>query len=242
MRKKKKIIIITLFLVFLMLGVMTTYLYNLKKQGKATAKCVKNINVKNSINRNNVNKIKEIDGLVKIKDIDSSIIEDLKYATENNFTKRKIYPYSICVLQKSTAEKLQRANAEFKSNGYRIKIWDAYRPVYVQKIFWNMVKDNRYVANPANGGSRHNRGTAVDMTLVNDNGVEIDMPSHFDDFSRNAWRNNRNMTKNQRINLDYMTSVMRKYGFNTLQTEWWHFDDVDYKKYPVIDVNIEKFK
>ena len=128
----------------------------------------------------------EIQGLVRVYDIDPTIVIDLRYATENNFTGKQVYPVSVCLLRKETARKLAAANAEFNKDGYRIKIWDAYRPPSVQKIFWELVPDERYVANPAQGGSRHNRGGAVDITLVDKGGREIEMPSDFDDFSEKA--------------------------------------------------------
>ena len=99
--------------------------------------------------------IREVNGLVNVSDMDSSFIFDLKYATKDNFTKTVVYPVNVCVLQKETATKLINANEEFKKLGYRIKIWDAYRPMYVQKIFWDLVGDERFVANPNKRGSRH---------------------------------------------------------------------------------------
>lgn len=185
--------------------------------------------------------IKESEGLVKIKDLDDSIIIDLRYASKNNFTGRKIYPLDICVLRKETAVKLINANSEFKKRGYVIKIWDAYRPIYVQQIFWDIVKDNRFIANPKNGGSRHNRGTAVDITLIDSKGKEITMPSKFDDFSINAYRYNANESKEVSENIKLLTEVMEANGFIALDEEWWHFDDCDYKMYPVIDVRLEDF-
>src|SRR3990167_4865629 len=130
--------------------------------------------------------IKEIDGLVRVQDIDPNIVLDLRYATENNFTGKKVYPVAVCVLRKEAAQKLAAANAELMKDGYRIKVWDAYRPPYVQRIFWNLVPDERYVANPDKGGSRHNRGGAVDLTLIDENGNELEMPTGYDDFSAKA--------------------------------------------------------
>lgn len=185
--------------------------------------------------------VREIEGLVKVQDLDSSIVIDLKYTDKDNFTGKKIYPVNVCVLRKETAEKLVKANEEFKKNGYRIKIWDAYRPPYVQQIFWDLVKDSRFVANPKNGGSRHNIGTAVDITLIDNSGKELVMPTKFDDFTVKAYRDNSNMSKEVRKNVDLLTEVMKKSGFIPLKTEWWHFDDSDSGKYKVIDVKLEKF-
>jgi len=185
--------------------------------------------------------ILKINGLVRIRDIDPDIVVDLKYATENNFTGRKIYPNDVCVLQEATALKLANANREFMEMGYRIKVWDAYRPVYVQKIFWEIVPDSRYVANPYNGGSKHNRGTAVDITLVDMEGNELEMPSGFDDFTGKGSRNSSNMSENARKNMELLTDVMVRNGFTTISSEWWHFNDSDSDKYGIIDVNLDEF-
>lgn len=101
-----------------------------------------------------------IDGFVRVTDLDPSIVVDLKYATTDNFTHQKVYPTNVCVLRLATAQKLAKANAQLQTMGCRIKVWDAYRPVSVQKIFWSIEPDTRFVANPSAGGSVHNRGCA----------------------------------------------------------------------------------
>jgi zinc D-Ala-D-Ala dipeptidase len=184
--------------------------------------------------------IREINGLVNVLDMDESLILDLKYATKDNFTGRVIYPAYVCVLRRETALKLTKANETFKSIGYRIKVWDAYRPMYVQKIFWDIVKDERFVANPNKKGSRHNRGTAVDVTLVDKFGREIKMPSEFDDFSEKAYRNYKSMDSEEKKNLDLLTEVMECNGFITIDTEWWHFED-GINRYEIIDEKLENF-
>ena len=185
--------------------------------------------------------IREVNGLVNVSDMDNSFIFDLKYASKDNFTSTVVYPVNVCVLQKETATKLINANQEFKKMGYRIKIWDAYRPLYVQKIFWDLVGDDRFVANPNKRGSRHSSGTAVDITLVAEYDREINMPSNFDDFSDKACRNYGGMNEEQRNNIDFLTDVMKRHGFITIDTEWWHFDDDNYRKYEIIDVKLECF-
>jgi len=193
---------------------------------------------------NSENKEKEIlkiNGLVRVQDIDPDIVVELKYATEDNFTGKRIYPHDVCVLREETALKLARANRELMEMGYRIKVWDAYRPVYVQRILWEIVPDSRYVANPDKVGSKHNRGTAVDVTLVDMEGNELEMPSGFDDFTGKGARNNNNMSENARKNMELLTEVMVRNGFTTISTEWWHFNDRNSDKYDIIDVNLEEF-
>lgn len=185
--------------------------------------------------------ILQINGLVRVEDIDPNIAIDLRYATTDNFTKQKIYPLNVCVLQKQTAEKLAKANAELMQMGYRIKIWDAYRPLAVQRIFWEIVPDSKFVANPDKGGSKHNRGTAVDVTLIDMEGNELEMPSGFDDFSGKGARNSKDMSELARKNMQLLTDVMVRNGFTTIASEWWHYNDSDSDKFDVIDVNLEEF-
>ena len=185
--------------------------------------------------------IKEINGFVLLSSLDEDIVIQLKYATTDNFTKKIIYPNTVCVLRKNTAGKLAKANTQLEKLGYRIKVWDAYRPVYVQKIFWDIVKDNRFVANPKTGGSIHNRGSAVDVTLVDRNGTELTMPSKFDDFSSNGYRSNSKITKEAKKNMDLLTKYMVASGFTTINTEWWHFEDSNSRDYKIADINLKLF-
>ena len=185
--------------------------------------------------------IQQINGLVRVEDIDPDIAIELRYATTDNFTKQKVYPLNICVLQKQTAEKLAKANAELMLSGYRIKIWDAYRPLAVQRIFWELVPDSKFVANPNKGGSKHNRGTAVDVTLIDMEGNELEMPSGFDDFSGKGARNSTDMSERAKKNMQLLTDVMVRNGFTTIASEWWHYNDSDSDKFEAIDVNLEEF-
>lgn len=184
---------------------------------------------------------KEIEGLIPISNYDDSFVIDLKYATEDNFTGKKVYNVNVCALQKSTLKKLMDANDEFRSLGYKIKIWDGYRPYDVQQYFWGIVSDSRYIANPNANGSRHNRGTAVDITLVDKKGNELEMPTKFDEFSPKAHRDNKNISKKAKENSELLTSIMIKHGFSIIETEWWHFDDVDSANYPLLNIPLEKF-
>lgn len=195
-----------------------------------------NINSKRSIDYS-----KEINGLVVVSNYDNSFVIDLRYATENNFTGKVVYKTNVCALQKITLSKLIAANDEFKALGYKIKIWDAYRPADVQKYFWSIVKDRRYIASPYVNGSRHNRGTAVDITLVDSKGNEIEMPTGFDQFNTSAHRDNPNISETAKNNLILLTEVMKKHGFTTIETEWWHYDDEDSNKYPILNIPLEAF-
>lgn len=185
--------------------------------------------------------VREVTCLVRVDHIDPTIVIEMRYATENNFTGKKIYPVHVCVLHKGTAAKLIAANAKVAKDGYRLKVWDAYRPPHVQQIFWDLVRDERYVRNPAKGGSKHSTGGAVDVTLVDSEGRELEMPTTFDDFSKNAWRSSSSWSAEARKNSDYLTRAMTEAGFETIHEEWWHFEDSDSAKYPIVNVKLEWF-
>ena len=180
-----------------------------------------------------------INGLADVQALDSDIIIDLRYADEDNFMNRQVYPdNSKAFLRRETAVKLIRANEIFKEDGYTIKIWDAYRPLSVQRIMWEHSPLPGYVAHP-DTGSKHNRGAAVDIALVDKEGNELEMPTGFDDFTEKAARDYPNHSPEAKKNMDYMTRVMVSCGFKGIRTEWWHFDDVDANSYPLLDVGLE---
>lgn len=192
-------------------------------------------------NENSSSEPIEIDGFVLISDIDSDILIDLRYTTTNNFTGKVVYPVNAAVLRKETALKLAKANTTLKSMGYKLKVWDAYRPLSVQQIFWDLVHDSKYVANPATGGSIHNRGCAVDVTLVDMNNNDIIMPSDFDDFTIKASRNNLSVSSEAKTNMNLLTNAMIESGFSTINSEWWHYNDIDYNNYNVTDMDLNLF-
>ncbi len=180
----------------------------------------------------------EYQGLVEVRDIDNTIEVELIYATEANFSEHVLYTLEVCLLRRQTADKLAAANAEFSENGYRIKVWDAYRPRSVQGLMFKHYPDPVFVADPA-VGSNHNRGTSVDVTLVDRYGNELKMPTKFDDFSEKASRNYADMTEEARKNVDYLTEVMIRHGFEPINSEWWHFNDSEMKNYDHLDISFE---
>lgn len=161
---------------------------------------------------------------VDLQQLIPTLVLDIKYATADNFTHTRLYDNSRAFLRRGTAEKLKRAADEVAQNGYCLKIWDAYRSPETQFKMWSIVPDSRFIANPNKGYSNHSRGSAVDLTLVDLQGNEVPMPTGYDDFTVKAARTNQN------ANSKYLESVMVKYGFKPLATEWWHFDDQD--RYP----------
>src|SRR5579862_743068 len=178
--------------------------------------------------------------LVDILTINPTIQLDIRYATTNNFTGKAVYPVSKCFLRKAVAQKIDSIQKELAHKGLGLKIFDGYRPLSVQRKFWEIFPDERYVANPKNG-SRHNRGSAIDVTLVDlATGQELEMPSGFDDFTAKAHRDYNNMSENSKKNCQLLESYMIKYGFIPWPLEWWHFDDQDWEKYPILDIPFEQ--
>lgn len=177
--------------------------------------------------------------LVDVAQVDPRIIIDIKYATADNFMGRPLYPANRCLLRESVAQRLVRVQDDLAGRGYGLKVHDGYRPPSVQKLMWEVLPDPRYVADPATG-SRHNRGAAVDVTLVDAGGRELPMPSGYDEFTERAHRTYEGGTTEARRNRDLLIEAMERHGFKGLQSEWWHFDAPGWKRYPVLDVPLEQ--
>ncbi|WP_176371293.1 D-alanyl-D-alanine dipeptidase [Litchfieldia alkalitelluris] len=192
------------------------------------------------IERERIAQLSEETGLVNILDIDDTIVVDMPYATDDNFVEQAVYPVEVALLQVETAKKLKQANELAKEDGYRIKVWDGYRPHDVQFVFWELTPDRDYVGDP-NQGSNHNRGAAVDVTLVDEEGNELEMPTGFDEFSERAWLNYQGNSDEAQKNMEYLVNIMRQSGFTTINIEWWHFNDSNARNYPVLNVPLEDF-
>ena len=184
-------------------------------------------------------------GLVNLVELDTNFSIELRYASTNNFTGKQIYPSTAkALLQKDTADKLMAANEELNKFGYRIKILDAYRPHKYQYILREAAYNNNpataaYIANP-DTGSHHNRGVSVDITLTDLKGRELDMPTEFDHFGPEASIYYEGCTKIQKQNRELLGTIMEKHGFRRISSEWWHFDDVNYKNYPILEVDFNE--
>jgi D-alanyl-D-alanine dipeptidase len=173
--------------------------------------------------------------LIDIKKVNPRIIVDMKYATEDNFTKKKLYQSNTCFLRKSTAAKLDAVQKKLEGMNLGLKVWDCYRPLAVQRILWAILPDERYVANPENG-SRHNRASSVDVTLVDSHGKELQMPTGFDDFSPRAYHHYQDLPHQAIRNRELLKGLMEKAGFISLSEEWWHYDDEKWMEFDIIDV------
>jgi D-alanyl-D-alanine dipeptidase len=178
------------------------------------------------------------DELVDVEKTIPGIVLDIRYATTNNFTGQKLYPFAKCYLRRAAAEKLRAAQKEFAPMGFGLKIYDGYRPLSVQRKMWEVFPQPGYVADPKKG-SRHNRGAAVDVTLIRlSDGSELPMPTPYDDFTKRAHRDFTDLPEDVIRNRDLLERVLTKHGFVGLPTEWWHFDDKDWRKYSLLDITV----
>ncbi len=177
--------------------------------------------------------------LVNLATYIPGIVLDIRYATSNNFTGEVIYQLPRAYARKPVAEALRKAQIDFNKHGVGIKVYDGYRPYKATVKFYEVYRDTTYVASPYRG-SRHNRGCAIDMTLVNlKTGEELPMPTAFDSFQKEAWPTTPVKDPVIKKNRDLIISVMEKHGFKVNASEWWHFDFVGWQKFEVMDIDFE---
>jgi D-alanyl-D-alanine dipeptidase len=160
---------------------------------------------------------------IRLADYSDNFEYDLRYATENNFLKTKVYDCAECYTLVKTAKALIKANDEFMRHGYKIKFFDCYRPNSVQYKMWEIVPNPQYVANPVKG-SIHNKGGAVDITLVTLNGDDLDMGTDFDFFGKRAYHDNLDLPEEILNNRKTLKETMERHGFWSVRTEWWHYN------------------
>ncbi|MBS1759793.1 MAG: M15 family metallopeptidase [Bacteroidetes bacterium] len=180
--------------------------------------------------------------MVELKKLIPSLVYDLRYASTHNFMNRLMYPQNtkITFLRLSAAKALQQVQEELSKQGLGLKIFDAYRPYSVTEKFWELVKDERYVANPAKG-SGHNRGAAVDLTIIHlTNAAELNMGTGFDNFTDTAHQTFTKLPEEVLKNRLLLKSIMEKHGFLALETEWWHYYLPDSKKYELLNIPFKK--
>jgi D-alanyl-D-alanine dipeptidase len=173
--------------------------------------------------------------MVDLEEYIPGIIVDLKYATNDNVFGQPVYSIDKAYLRQESAEKLKKVQEELRVQGLGLKVWDAYRPPSAQFRLWEIMPDRRFVVNPYEGFSYHSRGVAVDLTLVDEKGQELLMPSGFDDFSSRADRDYSDVNKQQQANALLLEEIMLKHGFISIYYEWWHFADEKRDSFPVVE-------
>lgn len=160
---------------------------------------------------------------VNLKEYSKDFIYDMKYATDDNFLKAKVYDCAECFLRLKTVKALIEANKDFIKKGYKIKLYDCYRPLSIQQKMWTIVSNPEYVADPKKG-SIHNRGGAVDISLVDAKGKELEMGTAFDFFGPEAGHNYTKFSKEILANRKFLKKIMTQNGFNSFDSEWWHYN------------------
>ena len=163
----------------------------------------------------------------------TAFIYDMRYADTNNFLHEKVYDCSACYLRKEVVDALIEANLSLEEKGFQLKFFDCYRPKDVQVKMWEIYPDARYVANPNTTGSIHNRGGAVDITIVDNNGSELDMGTGFDHFGEEAHTTYDNLSDTILSNRILLQQALTNVGFKPIRTEWWHFNFEEAKKYSI---------
>lgn len=173
------------------------------------------------------------DDMVLILDYIPDMVIDLKYATTDNFTGQVIYDNDDAYLRYGTVKKLMQVQNELKAKGYKLVLWDGYRPVEAQFKLWNICPNPNYVSNPNNGFSKHSRGNTVDITIVTLDEQTVEMPTGFDDFTKEADREYSDVSATAAANSQMLEDIMTKAGFKGYRGEWWHYSDTT--EYPVIE-------
>lgn len=178
--------------------------------------------------------------LIDLEKFIPDLVLDIRYATTDNFTNEKIYNLAKAYARKPVAEALKKAQAELRTKGLGIKIFDAYRPYKATIKFYEVYRDTTYVASPYKG-SRHNRGCAIDMTLIDlKTGRELKMPTSYDSFQKAAWPSTPVKDPEIKKNRDMIISTMQRQGFKVNGSEWWHFDFIGWKNFEVLDIDFEE--
>lgn len=180
--------------------------------------------------------------LVDLEKFIPGIVLDIRYATTNNFLHQRVYDLAKAYARKPVAEALKKAQEAFNKKGLGIKIYDGYRPYSATVKFYELYHDTTYVASPYRG-SRHNRGCALDMTIVDlKTKKELRMPTEFDSFRKEAWPTTPIKDPVARKNRELIIGVMEANGFKVNASEWWHFDFVGWQKYEVMDIDFEEME
>ncbi|MGV3541255.1 MAG: M15 family metallopeptidase [Rufibacter sp.] len=180
--------------------------------------------------------------LVELKKHIPGLVLDIKYATKDNLVGEPVYKTAAAFARKPVAEALKKVQADLKPLGVGLKIYDGYRPYQVTVHFFNKVKEKDFVANPKDG-SRHNRGCAIDLTLIDlKTGKELEMPTAYDATVAKAAPDYPNVSEQVKKNRALLIDAMERHGFKVLRNEWWHFDFKDWRNFPLMDIPFEELR
>lgn len=177
--------------------------------------------------------------LIELIKLDPTIKLDIRYATDDNFVGRKVYPEARAFLQKPAAKSVVRVHKKLKKQGLGLVIFDGYRPWAITKLFWEVTPEEKrkFVANPEKG-SKHNRGCAVDLSIFDlKTGALLPMPSGYDEFTERASPNYTGGTEEETRNRELLRRLMEDEGFTVNPNEWWHFDYKNWEDYAIYDIS-----
>lgn len=178
--------------------------------------------------------------LVELKNLIPDLKLDIRYATKNNFARQAVYKQARAFARLPVAKALKNVQAELKKSGLGLKIFDGYRPYTVTVKFFDIASDKNFVANPKDG-SRHNRGCAMDLTIINlKTGKDLAMPTPYDSFAAAASAAYMDLPAEVIKNRSILTDVMERNGFRVLDNEWWHFDFNGWKNFELMDIGFEE--
>jgi len=180
--------------------------------------------------------------LVELIKLESNFVLDIRYATTNNFVGKVVYPEARAFLQRPAAQALVEVNKELEPLGYRLLIFDGYRPWSITKVFWDITPTDKkiFVANPEDG-SRHNRGCAIDLSLYDiATGKEVQMTGEYDEMTERSYPDYTGGTQAQRATRDLLRSKMEAHGFTVYKFEWWHFDYTDWQSYRIENIQFNE--
>ena len=178
--------------------------------------------------------------LVEVTSVNPNIVISLPYATKDNFCDQVLYPVERCFLRRSVVERLDKVQKDLEKDGYGLKVWDGYRPRSVQYKMWAIKPGTHYVANPRRG-SRHNRGAAVDLTLIDfKTKEELKMPTGYDVFNLKAHAYYDKLPREILENRKRLQKAMTSHGFQVMRSEWWHFDARGWTEFPLLNIGIDE--
>ena len=178
--------------------------------------------------------------LIDIKRAVPGVVLDIRYATKNNFMEQVMYPSARALARKPVVEQLKKVQRVLRKKGYGLKIYDAYRPYTITLAFYEQASNKDFVAHPKSG-SRHNRGCAVDLSIIDlKSGKDVPMPTPYDSFSTAAAADFQELAPAVKKNRDYLIEVMHKHGFTVMYNEWWHYDFNGWENYELMDIPFEQ--
>ena len=175
------------------------------------------------------------ENLVLIDEENFDVKLDLRYATTNNVTGKKFYQNALCYLHKDAVEAMKKAMKLAKIQGYRLKIFDGYRPFKAQQFLFNNFPADGFVSNPEGGVVPHCRGVAIDLTLIDENDAELDMGTEFDNFTDKAYHACTSVSAEAQKNRFILMGIMMSSGWDFYKQEWWHYQLFKPREYPIIE-------